>query len=468
MVGGDKPNLRAGAGHERLRNKGMALVVFAILVAVTGGASRFDAMQVVPLRALSAIFLVHFLFNITRDMIASQRVLVILFGAYTVISVMQLLPLPPWLWNNLPIRDHLSELSVGVGLSEGWRPLTMTPLRSWNALGSLVVPAAGLLAALSVGGSSLTLLRLIAGLGFLNALLGLLQIAQGQGSIFYIYEVTNRGSPVGLMANENHSATFAACSMLIVTFLGLRARRGPRVAWEGVVYPTAFVFILFVALVGGSRAGFMAALGATIVSLAMLFLMPRTNHHRVSGGAFRRWLDERPLRVMALPIVTVILLAVCFLLLDRAPGFRDLVATDSLEDLRWSLWPVIIEVLRGHWLAGTGVGSFEQVYYIYEPSALLMPRYVNQAHSDWLQVVIEGGVMTGFLVVCLVGWVVTSVGAIAMHHMRRVDALFWTSLFTLIAAASFIDYPLRTPLFQLVSVWLLIALSRDARDIKTT
>ena len=42
------------------------------------------------------------------------------------------------------------------------------------------------------------------------------------------------------------------------------------------------------------------------------------------------------------------------------------------------------------------------------------------------------------------------------------------SVFVIVGAASFIDYPLRTPLFQLVAVWLLLALSRDIRDMKAT
>ena len=125
-------------------------------------------------------------------------------------------------------------------------------------------------------------------------------------------------------------------------------------------------------------------------------------------------------------------------------------------------------MLEGQWALGVGFGSFEQVYHIYEPSELLMPSYVNQAHNDWAQFTIEGGVLAGLLLTGLLVWMVRAIGTMLLHRTRRVDAIFWMSIFAIVAAASLVDYPLRTPLFQLVTVWLLLALSRDARDMNAT
>ncbi len=444
------------------------LGIFAFFVALTGGASRFDAMQIIPLRTLSALVIASSLFFLTKEKLEAERALFLMFGSFALLVALQLVPLPPWLWQRLPERLEVSQLDAALGLEEIWRPLTLAPMRTWNVLGSLVVPGAALVLAIALRASSMMLLRIIAGLGVLNALLGLLQIASGRSSAFYIYEITNRGSPVGFLASENHASIFAACSMLVVTLLGLRARNAPYNSWETLVYPVAFFFILFVSLVGGSRAGFLAAIGAVLVSMIMLFLSPRHRKGRSAEDAARRWLDDRPRIVLALPVVIVLLTAVSFLALDRAPAFRDILASDSLADLRWSLWPVIVAILENHWLLGTGFGSFEQVYHIYEPSALLMPQYINQAHNDWAQFVIEGGVWAGLLLIVLLVWMVKVIGAMALRRTHRVDAIFWMSLFAIIAAASVIDYPLRTPLFQLVTVWFLLALSRHTRDIKTT
>lgn len=453
---------------EGLNRGWIILALLATVVAFTGGASRFDAIQIFPLRSLSALFLVLSLFFLTKEKLKAERALVILFACFALIVMLQLVSLPPRLWQTLMGRTGILQLDATLGLEGIWRPWTLTPMRSWNVLGSLVVPASGLLLAIAVRASSLTLLRIVAGLGVLNALFGLLQIVTGRSSVFYIYEVTNRGGAVGVFANENHAAVFAACSMLIVTLLGLRVRRKRSAVWERLIYPAAFFLILLVALTGGSRAGFVAVIGTILVSMTMLALYPRPCRGLRAEQSVGRWFNQYPRLILAIPVIFVSLTAVAFLALDRTPAFRDILVRDSFQDLRWSLWPVIIEMLEGYWTLGTGYGSFEQVYHIYEPSALLMPSYVNQAHNDWAQFIIEGGVLAGLLLTGLLVWMARAIGAMSFDWARRGDAIFWMSIFAIVAAASLVDYPLRTPLFQLVAVWLLLALSRDVRDISAT
>ncbi|WP_226697322.1 O-antigen ligase family protein [Qipengyuania flava] len=450
-------------------NRGwIILALLAVVVAFTGGASRFDAIQIVPLRSLSALFLVLSLFLLTKERLKAERALIILFGCFALIVTLQLVPLPPQIWQTLMGRTGILQMHAALGLEGIWRPLTLTPMRSWNVLGSLVVPAAGLLLAIAVRASSLTLLRIVAGLGVLNALFGLLQIVAGRSSVFYFYEVTNRGGAVGVFANENHAAVFAACSMLVVTLLGLRVRKERNAVWERLLYPAAFFLILLVALAGGSRAGFVAVIGTILVSMTMLALSPRPRRGLRAEQSAGRWFDQHPRLILAVPVILVSLTAAAFLALDRTPAFRDILVRDSFEDFRWSLWPVISKMLEGHWALGTGFGSFEQVYHIYEPSGLLMPSYVNQAHNDWAQFIIEGGLLAGLLLTGLFAWMVKAIGTMLFHRTRTVDATFWMSIFVIIASASLVDYPLKTPLFQLATVWLLLALSRDARDMNAT
>ena len=441
----------------------LILSLFAALVALTGGASRYDAIQIVPLRAFSALFLIPAFYYLTLEGMKAQRALFLLFGCYALLVLVQLVPLPPGLWQGLPDRGDPARLDSVLGFQDVWRPLTLTPMRSWNALGSLVVPAAGLMLAVALRVSARVILRVIAGLGVLNGVLGLLQIATGKSSAFYFYELTNKGSPVGIFANENHAAIFAACSLLVVTSLVLRAREAQSATWERLVYTVAFVFILLTSLVGASRAGLAATFGAIIVSLVMLFLSPRTNRRQPVNDPVRRWLDKHPGLVLVVPVVAISLTAGAFLLLDRTPAFQDMLSRDSLADLRWSLWPVIAAMIATHWGLGTGFGSFEQVYKIYEPSELLMPHYVNQAHNDWAQFVIEGGIPGVLILIALFVWMACAIARIAAKNLVNVNALFWVSIFAIIGVASLVDYPLRTPLFQVVAIWLLVALSRDMR-----
>lgn len=444
------------------------LALLAAVVAFTGGASRYDAIQIMPLRALSALFFIPALYHLRFRDIRGERALIVLFLCFAVLVAIQLVPLPPSLWGHLPGRGELREFDAELGLIDNWRPLTLAPMRSWNVLSSLVVPAVGLTLAIALGASSRVLLKILLALGLLNAVLGMLQIMGGRTSALYFYEITNRGAPVGIFANENHSAVFAACSLMIVTNLWLRARSDRAGAWEGLIYPVAFFLILLSSLASGSRAGFLAAILASVVSIGMLILSPNHLKRRSTGDPIRRWIDRHPRLVLLFPIIVITLTAVAFLALGRNPAFRDILAKDSFEDLRWSFWPVMGEMFDVHWMFGSGFGSFEQVYRIFEPSGLLMPRYINQAHNDWAQLIIEGGILAGLILFGLIFWVGRAVRALYSNSQSRSAALFWVGIFAIIGLSSIVDYPLRTPIFQLAGIWLLVALSRDLRDAKAT
>lgn len=444
------------------------LGLLALSVAFTGGASRYDAFQIVPLRALSALLLIPTLYYLSLKDLKKEGFLVSLLALFALLVALQLVPLPSPVWQGIAGRDVLFELDVLVELEKNSRPLTLAPMRTWNVLGSLVVPVVGLLLALAIGATSRALLHILTALGVLNALMGLLQIVGGRSSSLYFYEITNRGGAVGIFANENHSAIFAACSMLVITELGLRARMEQRAGWARWFYPAAFFLVLMTALVGGSRAGFAAVVGTLIISFTMLLLSPRSSKGRSVADPIRRWADEHPRLVTLFPVLAVCLTVGAFLALGRSPAFGDLLEQDSFADLRWSLWPVISEMLGDHWFAGSGFGSFEQVYRIYEPTELLLPRYVNQAHNDWVQFIIEGGALAGAVLIGLLVWMGRAVAKLASNRKTKMSALFWFSVFAIIAGASLIDYPMRTPIFQLVGVWLLVALSQDVGGLKAT
>ncbi|MFX5476572.1 hypothetical protein ABTD55_21880, partial [Acinetobacter baumannii] len=84
-----------------------------------------------------------------------------------------------------------------------WRPISLAPFRGLNSLLSLIVPVCALLLAVSMKLNSRVLLTIIAGLGLVNALFGLLQVVGGSRSFLYLYSITNIDTPVGLFANEN-------------------------------------------------------------------------------------------------------------------------------------------------------------------------------------------------------------------------------------------------------------------------
>ncbi len=155
MVNSGERRVQVGKIGEELNWGWIILALLAAVVTFTGGASRFDAIQIVPLRSLSALFLVWSLFFLSKEWLKAERALIILFACFALMVMLQLVPLPSRIWQSLMGRTGILQLDTALGLEGIWRPLTLTPMRSWNVLGSLVVPAAGLLLAIAVRASSL-------------------------------------------------------------------------------------------------------------------------------------------------------------------------------------------------------------------------------------------------------------------------------------------------------------------------
>ena len=167
------------------------------------------------------------------------------------------------------------------------------------------------------------------------------------------------------------------------------------------------------------------------------------------------------LLVLTFALILVGLIS-AFIEFERASGFDAILTENAFEDLRWRLWPILSQMVSAHWLFGIGFGSFEEVYHMYEPTELLLASYLNQAHNDWVQFAIEGGVPALLLLAILLGWFILSLRALLVQsEIPIVRFIFWSSTVGIICAASAIDYALRAPVLQLVGVWLFLTLQQE-------
>jgi O-antigen ligase len=436
----------------------VVLGVFCFALILAGGSSRFDASQIAMLRPLAALLLIPALWFLERDDLRRAPVVLVLVGLWLVWMVFQLIPLPFDLWHQLPARDAIRGLDVIVGLDGVSRPISVAPFRGWNSVFALIVPICALLIALSFKLNPRQLLLLIAAFGVFDAALGLLQVLDGEQSPLYLYAITNRGFPVGIFANENHSALLSAMTLVVIARLGLSAATAMDARWLRLAYVPAFILVLLAVLISGSRAGLVFALMALGAGGTMAWL-ERWGQARQSG---RQTLasDGRVSRLLSAVALTIPFgLIAAFLVLDRTPAFEDILARSSFEDLRWSIWPFLKDMMQTHWLFGTGFGSFDKVYQIYEPTDLLMRAYVNQAHNDWAQVVIEGGLPAVMIAFAAIIWLAGSIRSI--WSRRKAAAIFWLAIFAILGAASLVDYPLRTPIIQSLALWLALVLADD-------
>ena len=443
--------------------------LFVVALALLGGSSRPDPLQNVALRPIAALLLIPALYRMRVADLAPARVILVLGGAMLIWTIAQLAPLPPSLWQALPGRDTVAGLDRLAGLDGVWRPISLAPFRGLNAVLAMIVPATALLLFLSARVRTQTVLLAITAMGTVNAAFGILQVVGGPRSPFYLFALTNRGAPAGIFANENHATVFAAIVLLVIARLGVGERNASLPAWARLALGPVYVLILMAVLVGSSRAGLGAAALAVGAGVLMMLVQLRK---RDPASSSKPEVAQRERRQRTALIagggVAVCLVVAAFILLGRAPAAADLLASNAtIEDLRWSLWPVLGAMIHEHWLVGTGFGSFDAVYRIYEPTALLFPLYLNQAHNDWAQLVIEGGLPAVACLLGLIGWLGTTILRILRDSRTpRAVVIFWITWLVIIMAASVVDYPLRTPIFQSVSVWLLVCLARDCKGGK--
>ncbi|MDP5280685.1 O-antigen ligase family protein [Sphingomonas sp. DG1-23] len=412
-----------------------------------GGGARSDIQSLAILRPIAVLVGVGALFTLSRQNLRDYRALLILVGAAIAIVAIQLVPLPPGLWRHLGGHDVVVEIDAALGLDGVWRPITMVPDATFNALAALFVPAATLLLAIQLSPEERQrLLPLLVVLGLISGFLGLLQVVGPQQGPLYFYRITNHGSAVGLFSNRNHAAIFLATLFPMLAVLASHAtgteQRARFLRASTLIVGTVMVPLM---LVTGSRAGLVV--GA--IGLASVFLLFRAPAK--SAGGSRRKVARLPLLVIAggaaLALVTV--------LFSRAEALQRLLSAGQNGDLRFRVWGPILDLSWKYFPFGSGVGSFAEVYQIYEQDGLLATRYLNHAHNDWLETLLTGGLPAIGLAVAAV--LVCGVRSFAVWRQparsRTRDLARMSSvILLLLILSSLADYPLRVPSLASLSI----------------
>jgi O-antigen ligase len=221
----------------------------------------------------------------------------------------------------------------------------------------------------------------------------------------------------------------------------------------------ALILLLFPLLIlTGSRAGLALSAPTLAVCCWMLLQAPATKALLRRAGERKSMFVGGAAAVLAAPLIFV---AATLLLSSRETALSRLFAVDAADDLRWSFLPISMSMARDFFPLGSGFGSFERVFMMYETADILSLRYANQAHNDVVQVVLEGGLPAIAIVLAALAWGVRSLWRMWRDGdaERRLAALFLGSSIALWLAASVVDYPLRTPLAAMVFATLTAHLS---------
>jgi len=422
-----------GSSSYRIAVAGLLLLGLAAF----GGASRIDepAQLAVRLAAIGAIALS--LFPLDFAPLRASRRMALFALACAALPLLQLIPLPAAGWDRLPGHSTYAEIAR-ASQSVGWRPLSLTPDLTINALLALIVPAASAIAVLYLDGNGRK--ALAAGfllIAFASAMLGLAQLGIGD-DLLRLYGHTSENAPVGLFANRNHQAALLACAFpLAAAVIPHRAGPRTRLVMFGFLAPAALV-ITAALLLTGSRMGVVLWMGGTAGAVW-------TFHAR---GLLRLPAGSAARAAWALGLAAVAGTILAAILFD-GELIRRLRYADLAADTRWMALPALLETARAFFPAGSGFGSFASVYPRFEPDDLLSTIYLNQAHNEPLQLAIEGGLPALVLVLLFAWWWGRTVVRLVFSGKRSPRrglpraAVVVTALLML---SSLFDYPLRTPL----------------------
>ncbi len=433
----------------RLLHRDIIFAAYLVLVFLIGGGSRADIISLVILRPLSAVAAVWFALTLRRDAWKDIRIPVGLLSAMIALVALQLLPLPPDLWHSFPGRSLVVREDTLVGFGNIWRPLSLSPDATANSFYSLLTPLSVLLgfAGLDTAGKRVVPRILLALAGF-SILLSLLQLLGGQRSAFYLYSVTNRGLMVGLFANRNHNALFIACALPLLALLGRRWLQSP----GGIRSPK--IMIGFVAAIGvlpvlaviGSRIALAAGLVGFVLA-AYLFLR---GNEWLAGALkrYRRWV------VLA---GTALIAATAFVVLTFGSAAQRIGSVD-VSEIRFAIWRASWVVVERYFPVGSGFGSFDRVYRAGEPLSTIGPSYINHAHNDFLEIIIEGGLLALLLLAAAIAlFVLRAVKIVRTQGQSKSAALAGFTIIVILLIGSTTDYPLRVPslmsLLAIASAW---------------
>lgn len=416
-------------------------LAFVALLASLGGASRADELQQSLVRLTAIAVIAAALWPLELSAFRNARRPLMSFALVLLLLVLQLVPLPFDLWARMPGHSLYARVALETD-SSGWRPWTLSPDLTLNALAGLLPAAAMGLVALALDfRARLVLAQLVVGIACASALLGLIQLAAG-GTALHLFRTSSENSAVGLFANRNHQSVLMACALpILAAVTSSRMRQEEHLSLRILIVGLSAAALLVMGLAAtGSRMGVLLGMIGLASAAAIWVVRPEGLAIRRPGS--RPWLIVTAFAAIALPSVA--------LLIARSGSFARL-TNDPVDRTRVAAVGPILKATRSFFPFGSGFGTFEPVYRRFEPDSLLSTIYLNQAHDEPLQLALEGGIPALVLLVLFLAWWVHAAFRSVRPRgsaSRRAMGIAMSSATLILMLSSLVDYPLRTPLLS--------------------
>lgn len=222
----------------------------------------------------------------------------------------------------------------------------------------------------------------------------------------------------GFFANQNHFGALLFAGIPFVIYQAVVVRRPGFLLF-------ALPFLVFVGFATRSVAGAFLTLGCAMVGFALI----------------------APLRGRVRAALLVAALIGGIVLAFNPGNVLEIRPDDPLD--RTQIWRNTIAGVSSHLPWGTGLGTFDLVYPQFEAAADIRAVYVNTAHNEYLQLLLEAGIPGGLL---MIGYLLL----LARQFTRPLPPLKMAALCSagFLLIHSVVEYPLRTPTMALVFVFI--------------
>ncbi len=428
------------------RRKSVAVAATALTAAmVLGGSGSLVPLPEIVLQCLIAALTGGWVWLCPGELRNVPRGAWIIAAVMLAIPLYQLLPMPPLLWQSLPGRSAERAALELLGQGSSWQPLSMTVDRTLASLLTMTAAAAVLVMAAAQDRQGRTvLLATIAGIALLSVLVGAAQLSGGAGNSFRFY---NPGEAFldGFQTNHNAAADVLLIGLVAVaaTASDLAHRRQSAPRRNPALTPR---------LMPGPILG-MAGGATLLLMLGVILTASRTGIALLPiaiGGEvliLRRWLrlDARRL-VIAIAVALAVAGVAAISLGQHGALGKVWDRFHTATEFRPEIWHDALFAMRRYWPWGSGMGSFIPVFAAAERLEVVTGKFVNRAHDDYLEFLIEAG-FPGIVALALICWQLAS-GAWRGWRARiggsRAQLICGATNLVILACHSLGDYPLRT------------------------
>lgn len=351
-----------------------SIIFIAILSAILFGSVESWAVALIGI-FISGAFVLSVVRMKRPVSFSEEKWMFIFLTSFSLYSFFQIIPLPISLLSLLH-PGIKAVVAVSPAADMVYHSISVYPFATERELARLVLYIMVFLIAAFGLDDSYRLRRILKALaifGFALSLFGIIQKSTWNGKIYWFRELSYGGAPFGPFVNKNHFAGFVA--MILPLSLGMSLMS--KDAEKRVLYAFFSLVMAIAVFITLSRAGILSLLIGGVVFSSVVFV----------NAASRRKL---------IPVLIFLFIMTAALLLSGIPPVVDRFAKpEAAGDWRLIAWPWVLSAFADYPVFGSGFGTFQHVFKIYQPDGLY--AYWSHALNDYLELLLEMGI-AGFAI----------------------------------------------------------------------